>query len=271
MIKFGELLRLADEIGADFLATGHYARIKREFPISNFQFPNAKLYKSKDNTKDQSYFLYTLTQDQLGRVLFPLGDKLKTDVKKIAKKAGLPHLKRESQDVCFLNQEGKIIEHNEFLRARIKPRPGKIIDLNSGKVLGKHQGLPFYTLGQRRGVEIGGTGPYYVARKDTKANTLFVVNKFDDPAIYSRELTLGDVNWISGQAPKLPLKCEAVIRYRHEQVKCEVRSKKLEVRSKKSEEYVVRFYQPQRAVTPGQSVVFYSKDEVLGGGVIAGS
>lgn len=251
-IKFNELLRVASELGCDYLATGHYARLGHKLPI--------KLTKSKDEKKDQTYFLYKLTQGDLSRILFPLGDLVKDEVRKIADKARLPYIKKESQDVCFLNQNGKIIEHNDYLKKHLKLKTGPIKML-SGQVIGKHQGLPLYTIGQRRGIEIGGRGPYYAAKMDYKKNILYVTDKFDDLILYGDKLIAKDVNWTSGREPKLPLTCEAVIRYRHKAVRCRVESNE-------AKKYRVIFKEPQRAITPGQSVVFYKKDEMLGGGTI---
>ncbi len=265
IIKFGFLLEQVREIGADFLATGHYVK-NAKCKMQNAKFIY-KLYRGKDKDKDQSYFLYNLTQEQLARVLFPLGDYTKAEVKKIADKAGLPYLKKESQDVCFL--AGDTIRqaqarHNDFLKKHLNLKFGKIKTID-GKIVGEHQGLPFYTIGQRRGVEIGGVGPFYVARCDYKTNTLYVVSDRDDPVLYSDKLIAKNVNWIVGKEPNLPLQCEAVIRYRHKPVKCVVYKPPSGF---KSHSVAVKFTKPQRAITLGQSVVFYKGDEVLGGGVI---
>src|SRR3989339_113080 len=280
LIKFGELLRIADELGADYLATGHYVGLS----IADLRLPNDRsgnkhrLCRGKDKNKDQSYFLYSLTQAQLRRILFPLGDYTKDEIREIAARAGLPHLKGESQDVCFLNQDGKILEHNEYLKKYLKMEPGPIVLASEppsvsplrkgggllGREIGKHQGLPLYTIGQRKGVEIGGTGPFYVSGTDYKTNTLYVVKDADDSALYRDNFIAGEVNWTLGQEPAMPLKCEAVIRYRHKAVKCEVRSGK----TGSGKIHEVKLSEPQRAVTPGQSVVFYKGDEVLGGGII---
>ena len=254
-----------------------------------------KLFRGKDKSKDQSYFLYNLTQRQLARILFPLGDYTKEEVKKIADKAGLPYLTKESQDVCFLKGD-----HNDFLREHIKLKSGPIvaftpttphlsspspqqdggsntpsylgwagggINKRAGEVIGEHQGLPLYTIGQRRGVEIGGIGPFYVAKRDFKTNTLYVVSDRDDPILYSDELIAGDVNWISGKEPKLPLTCQSVIRYRHKLVDCIVKCI-VGTGHCPVQKYLIKFKKPQRAVTPGQSVVLHQGDEVLGGGII---
>ena len=284
-IKFGELLKTAEKLGGDYLATGHYIQLAIpsardcQLPINESKVrlkKPIKLLKAKDVLKDQSYFLYTLTQKRLNRVMFPLGGMLKEDVKKIAEKAGLPNIKKESQDICFLHCDGKAVQHNEFLRKNLKLKPGSImllekeinektgerksVRLTSGKNPVEHQGLPLYTIGQRREIRIGGTGPYYAARFDVKKNILYVVKNFDDPVLYQDGLNAKGVSWVAGIAPKMPLKCEAVIRYRHAPIKCEV--------VKKGSSYMVKFKKLQRAVTPGQSVVFYQGREVLGGGEI---
>jgi len=280
-IKFGELLKTAKKLGGDFLATGHYARQGREIPNSNQSKVRPgeliELLKAKDKTKDQSYFLWTLTQERLAGVMFPLGGMLKEEVKKIAEKAGLPNMKKESQDICFLYCDGKAVQHNDFLRKNLKLKSGpimllekeidektgerKAVRLTSGKNLVEHQGLPLYTIGQRREIRIGGTGPYYAARFDMKKNILYVVKNFDDPVLFQDGLIAKGVSWITGIAPKMPLKCEVIIRYRHAPIKCEV--------MKKGSSYIVKFKKPQRAVTPGQSIVFYKGREVLGGGEIS--
>lgn len=255
LIKFKELLRITDELGADCLATGHYIL---KIPNYALQALNQiKLYRGADNEKDQSYFLYNLTQQQLKRILFPLGEYTKEEVRKIADKAGLPYLKKESQDICFLQGD-----HNDFLRAKLKLIPGPIKTMD-GKIVGEHQGLPLYTIGQRKGIEIGGIGPFYAAKTDYKTNALYVVSDKDDPVLYQDEFILKDVNWISGIEPELPFKCETIIRYRHQPVKCVITAKN-------GYEYIVKLKEPQRAITPGQSAVFYNGDELLGGGVING-
>ncbi len=255
-IKFGELLKLAQQLNFDYLATGHYVINKKSkihiLPI--VEKKRNKLLKSKDNIKDQSYFLYNLTGEQLQKIIFPLGKYTKEKIKKIAKNNNLPVLEGESQDICFLSGD-----HNDFLRRKIKAIVGEIKTLD-GKIIGKHQGLPFYTLGQRRGIEIGGTGPYYVVKMDYKNNILYVSNNKDDPALYSKEFVVDNVNWINSDLEKLPLKCEVVIRYGHKPINCIV--------FKKGDKYLVKLNKSERAITPGQSAVFYHNKEVLGGGVI---
>ncbi|MFA6393760.1 MAG: tRNA 2-thiouridine(34) synthase MnmA [Patescibacteria group bacterium] len=275
-IKFGELLKTAKKLGGDFLATGHYIQLPINKSKVRLKKP-IKLLKAKDVLKDQSYFLYTLSQNQLAKVIFPLGGMLKEEVKKIAEEAGLPNMKNESQDICFLYCDGKAVQHNDFLRKNLKLKSGpimllekeidektgerKAVRLTSGKNLVEHQGLPLYTIGQRREIRIGGTGPYYAARFDMKKNILYVVKNFDDPVLFQDGLIAKGVSWITGIAPKMPLKCEVVIRYRHAPIKCEV--------IRKGNSYIVKFKKPQRAITPGQSIVFYKGREVLGGGEIS--
>ncbi|MBD3247912.1 tRNA 2-thiouridine(34) synthase MnmA [Candidatus Falkowbacteria bacterium] len=246
-IKFGELLKIAKQLGCEYLATGHYIKLKKEKGVY-------KVLRPADKKKDQTYFLYSLTQDQLKHLLFPLADKKKDNIRKEAQKHGLPYIKKESQDVCFLPDD-----HNIYLKQNLKLKPGEIKTLD-GKVVGRHQGLPLYTIGQRRGIEIGGSGPYYVARKDQKDNVLYVSEGNEDPGLYKKETIIKDINWISGQEPKMPFSCQAVIRYGHKEAPCQV-----EIAGKKRK---VVFAEAQRAITPGQNIAFYKQDELLGGGVI---
>lgn len=242
-IKFGELLKKARAMGADFVATGHYARAE-----------NGKLLKGKDLEKDQSYFLYTLTQDKLSHVLFPVGNYKKSKVRIMAKKLGLPvHAKKDSQEVCFVGASLK-----SFLKKYLKVREGKIVEIESGKNLGKHDGLPFYTIGQRRGLALGG-GPWYVVKMDMKKNILYISR--DEKKLLSKELITEKVNWISGAAPNFPLRAKIKIRYKHKEAPAVIKKIK--------NNYKIIFSKPQRAITAGQSVVFYKGDEVLGGGVIS--
>ncbi|MBI2459252.1 MAG: tRNA 2-thiouridine(34) synthase MnmA [Parcubacteria group bacterium] len=264
-VKLGYLIKQAKKLGFAYVASGHYARLRREFPISNFQFPkNAKykLLKAKDKNKDQSYFLYTLSQEELAHLLFPLGDYTKKQVRELAKKFKLPVAeKKESQEICFI--PGK--SHNEFLRRHLKLKPGiiKITPLIKGErgIIGAHQGLPLYTIGQRKGIGIGGAGPYYAAKLDYKKNILYAVKNYDDKILYGQELTAKNVNWTRGVEPDRPLPCQAIIRYRHQPVKCAI------TKISKNK-FKVKFSQPQRAITPGQSAVFCRGQKILGGGII---
>ncbi|TSC52390.1 MAG: tRNA (5-methyl aminomethyl-2-thiouridylate)-methyltransferase, partial [Parcubacteria group bacterium LiPW_72] len=208
--------------------------------------------------KDQSYFLYTLTQKKLAHLLFPIGDYTKKEVRAMAREMGLPvHDRKESQDICFLAGE-KI---QDFLKKKIQTRPGKIMDIETQKVLGEHQGLPFYTLGQRQGIGIGGTGPYYVVKLDFEKNILWVTQETNDPKLQGKMLKVGKVNWIADRSPKFPFQCRVKIRYSH--LPAEAAIKKV-----KNNHLLVILKKPQRAITPGQSAVFYSGQELLGGGII---
>ncbi|HTX86987.1 MAG TPA: tRNA 2-thiouridine(34) synthase MnmA [Candidatus Nanoarchaeia archaeon] len=248
-IKFGALLKKAQALDCQYLATGHYAKI---VPTRR----GYKVFRAKDKTKDQTYFLYNLTQPQLKHLFFPLGDLFKKEIKAEALRIKLPNLKTESQDVCFLSGD-----HNDYLKKYLRLKKGKIID-EFGEVIGEHQGLPLYTTGQRKGVEIGGSGPYYVTGRDFKTNILYVTNDPHDPALSGSYFIAEQVNWISGRPPKLPFKCSAVIRYRQPEVDCKIK------KHDEAGKYIVEFAEPVRAITPGQSVVFYKKDELLGGGII---
>lgn len=254
-VKLGLLIKQAEKLGFDYVASGHYAVNK-----------NGQLSRAKDKNKDQSYFLYALNKNELKHLIFPLGGYTKTQVRRLAKKFKLPVAeKKESQEICFIPDKS----HNEFLRRHLKLRPGKIKLLTSQPpfergargVIGSHQGLPLYTVGQRKEIAIGGTGPYYAAKMDYKTNTLYAVADGNDKLLYNNELIAKNVNWFNDIEPRMPLKCEAVIRYRHKPVKCEI------FKTSKND-FKVSFFEPQRAITPGQSVVFYSKNKVLGGGVI---
>jgi tRNA-uridine 2-sulfurtransferase len=247
-IKLGLLLKKARELKFNYLATGHYIKLKKT--KDGFH-----LYEGDDLKKDQSYFLYNLKQSQLKHLMFPLEKFPKDQVIKMAKERKLPTLEGQSQDICFLGG----IDHNIFLKKHVKMKKGPIIT-TEGKTVGEHEGLPLYTIGQRRYIKIGGIGPFYAAEMDYKNNVLRVTNRFDDKILYNKELIARRVNWTSGKKPKMPLKCTARIRYQHPKENCVVTYKK--------GKYIVKFTKPQRAVTPGQSVVFYKNKELLGGGVI---
>jgi tRNA-specific 2-thiouridylase len=269
-IKFGLILEKALSLGADFVATGHYAR---KIQNSKFKMQNEnskckifKLLRAKDKDKDQSYFLWMLNQEQLKRILFPIGNYTKEEVKNFARKFKLPLLKvKKSVEICFIE---KTI--NDFLRKYLKEKPGKIVD-TQGKVLGEHRGLWFYTIGQRKGIGLSG-GPWWVVDKDLKKNLLIVTKTEKD--LLKKELFCKDVNWISGKEPKLPLEAKAKIRYKTDFVKVAIHSTFTHLRkcaNIKNKIYKVIFKKPQRAITPGQSVVFYKGEEILGGGIICNS
>ncbi|MBT4277492.1 tRNA 2-thiouridine(34) synthase MnmA [Candidatus Falkowbacteria bacterium] len=261
-IKLGLLLKKAREMGFWYLATGHYIHsIKPVKSIKSKVDPRTggrksyKLFIGNDDKKDQSYFLYNLNQSQLKHLLFPLGGYLKNDIKEIAKKLKLPVLEKESQDICFLSG----IDHNVFLEKNLKMKKGPIVT-TEGKIVGEHQGLPLYTVGQRRYIKIGGIGPFYAVKMDYKKNILVVTNKFDDKILFKNELIVKQINWVSGKKPIFPFKCKAQIRYGHPAENCII--------TREKNKYMVKFKKQQRAITPGQSVVFYKKKELLGGGVI---
>ena len=239
-IKFKLLFK---HFKADFIATGHYARIK-----------DNRLLKGKDKNKDQSYFLWRLDSKLLNRTLFPVGGYTKKEVKQLAGNFNLSMKDvAESQEICFIKTTV-----NDFLKEYLKQKPGAIVD-TKGKVIGKHQGLWFYTIGQRKGIKLSG-GPYYVLDKNLKRNTLIVTK--DERDLSKKELKAEKVNWIKDRSPKLPLKIKAKIRYLHKAAEAKIISKN------KKGDYKIEFSKPQRAVTPGQSVVFYCGQEVLGGGII---
>jgi len=240
------LLEKALKLNADFIATGHYVRVKK----ANY----VHLLKGKDKEKDQSYFLWQLDQKQLKHILFPVGNYTKTEVRKLAKKFNLPVRDiSESQEVCFIQTTV-----NDFLKKYLKTKPGDIIDVK-GKVIGSHQGLHFYTIGQRKGIRLS-QGPYYVLDKDIKKNFLIVTKNEKD--LYKKELITEKVNWILGKEPKLPLRATVKIRYRH-------KPDLAIIKKDKSGKIKVVFSKPQRAITSGQSVVFYKNQELLGGGIIS--
>ncbi len=251
-IKFGLFLKKALALGADYIATGHYVRKVGD-----------KLIQAKDGNKDQSYFLWTLTQSHLKHSLFPIGEYNKPQVRALAKQLNLPTAEKpDSQGVCFIGE----INVAEFLKEQLGKKPGPIKTF-AGKTIGTHDGAAFYTIGQRRGIGIKGSllgeqgKIYYVAAKDLKTNTIFVAEGKNEN-LFSNNLTVKNINWISGKMPKLPLKCLARIRYR--QPLQEATVKKIV-----GGELFVAFSEPQRAVTPGQSGVFYdTKGIMLGGGVI---
>ena len=253
-IKFKEFLDQARRLGADLIATGHYAR-------TDTCDGARRLLKGCDGAKDQSYFLYTLEQSALTQTLFPIGDRNKGDVRALARRAALAtHDKRDSTGICFIGER----RFKDFLSRYLDTQVGEIRDLND-RILGRHDGLAFYTLGQRQGLGVGGAGDaWYVAAKDVAANVLYVVQGHDHPALMSHRLRADALHWLAPAPPATPLACTAKTRYRQTDQPCLITT----VRDGAAE---VRFEQPQRAVTPGQAVVFYDGDVCLGGGVIRSS
>jgi tRNA-specific 2-thiouridylase len=249
-IKFKAFLDHAMRLGAERIATGHYARVAKN---ASYQ-----LLKGKDAAKDQSYFLHRLSQAQLERVLFPVGEMQKTEVRRIAREAGLPnHAKKDSTGICFIGER----PFRDFLNRYLPRVPGPIVD-EHGRTVGQHIGLAFYTIGQRKGIGLGGPGqPWYVAEKRLASNELVVVRGHDHPLLLKRSLEALDASWISGEAPAAPSRHRAKTRYRQVDAPC--------VLSQLAEgEIKVDFDAPQWAITPGQSVVLYDGDTCLGGAII---
>ena len=255
-IKFKAFLDHAVKLGADKIATGHYAQV-REF-LGDWQ-----LLKAEDGSKDQSYFLYRLNQAQLSKTLFPVGHLYKRDVRRIAEEAGLAnHAKKDSTGICFIGER----PFREFLARYLPKRPGEIRLLDSDKVVGRHEGLTYYTLGQREGLGIGGVKgaaevPWFVAGKDMANDVLYVVQGHEHPALMLDRLAADQLTWISGRAPHTHWVYAAKTRYRQPDAACEVES----VDASRCE---IAFAAPQWAVTPGQSVVVYESLVCLGGGII---
>ena len=250
IIKFGRIQSHARRLGAQKLATGHYARIIED-SSGNFH-----LFKGLDNRKDQSYFLARLTQRQLENASLPLGEFEKSAVKKMVSQRGLrPVTREESQDVCFI----KNTSYGEFLGTQkgFQSKPGLIENVN-GQVIGEHSGLHLYTIGQRRGINCPAAAPYYVIRLDTERNCLIVGSKQD---LMSSECKVVEINWI-GKAPSLPIDVDTRVRYRSKET-----ASKIFPQGKSTA--LVRFKNPQAALTPGQGAVFYRGDEILGGGWIS--
>ncbi len=246
-IKFGLFWKKAQALGAKYIATGHYAQLKKDRK-------GYHLIEGEDKVKDQSYFLYRLTPEILNHCLFPVGKYKKAQIRKLAQKFNLPVFQKpDSQEICFV--PGK--EHYNFLERYLKLKPGDIVS-TQGKKLGKHQGLPLYTIGQRKGLELN-DGPWYVVNMNFKKNQLIITNNPQDPALNSDIMYISDINWL--QKIKLPAKLEIRIRYMH-------KGEKGLLNQEKKDLYKVQFQNKQRAITPGQSAVFYKNREVLGGGII---
>ncbi len=250
-IKFGELLKRVRKLGADHIATGHYARIKERKGAY-------ELHKGIDVKKDQSYFLYRLTQDKLKQILFPLGDLKKTKTRKIAKELGLKIVeeKKESQGVCFIPEKF----YTDFLKKHLDEsyfKEGLILDTDGNKC-GRHRGLPYYTCGQRKGIRVGGLAEaHYVVKTDHKKNELIIGT---DDQLWYKEITAYDLSFISEKVPNKPFKCQARIRHLGALQPAQV--------SIEDGIAQVKFPKPVRAFTEGQSIVFYQRSKVLGGGIM---
>lgn len=254
-IKFNVFLKYAESIGADYLATGHFARVR-------FENGYYHLLRGIDPNKDQTYFLNTLGQEQLSKAMFPVGELTKKEVRSIAEKHDLITAdKKDSTGICFIGER----DFKEFLSNYLPATPGKMRTI-SGEVKGEHDGLMYYTLGQRKGLGIGGSGegtgePWFAAHKDLLHNTLYVVQGANHPALYSKGLYASELHWVKGVAPGKSVFCTAKFRYRqHDQ--------KVQVIILEGGKCKVIFNEPQKAVTPGQAVVFYDDEMCLGGGII---
>lgn len=253
-IKFNVFLKHALSLGADKLATGHYARIEHN--------DNFELLRGLDSNKDQTYFLYALDQQQLSNSLFPIGTLHKPDVRKIAQDFGLiNYAKKDSTGICFIGNRN----FKQFLKEFLLAQPGDM-ETPEGKKVGRHDGVIYYTLGQRKGLNIGGLQdhseqPWYVLAKDTKRNVLIVGQGFDHSLLYSQTLVCNNMHWVSGHAPNTPLTLGAKMRHRQPDQACHI--KQLD-----KDTFEVSYETAQRANTPGQSVVFYQGERCLGGGTI---
>lgn len=248
-LKFDVLLKKALALDADFIATGHYARI-----VISHKSQVTSLKKAKDKFKDQSYFLYRINKKYLKNILFPLGNYTKTEVRALARKFKLPVAEKPgSQEICFLPDN----DYHAFLKNyfNIKPKPGKVVDLD-GNVLGEHKGIAYYTIGQREGLGIACGYPIYVVKIDFKKSRLVVAKKED---AQSKEFLVKDLNFL-GKPIKKKVALKVKIRYNHKESPAEVTRQKNRLK--------IKFKKPQFAITPGQSAVFYQKDTVLGGGII---
>lgn len=257
-IKFRAFLDHAVNNGAEAIATGHYARTRR---AADGQY---QLLRGVDESKDQSYFLHLLNQQQLSKALFPVGELIKTELRGIAQQLNLQvHSKKDSTGICFIGER----RFSDFLSEFVSRQPGPIKTLQD-KTIGQHQGLAFYTIGQRQGLGIGGNAdyddrPWYVARKQVERNELIVVQGHDHSALHAARLRASRLHWIAN-TPSTDFKCTARVRYRQRDVECDVKLSG-------ADQATVEFASTVRAITPGQSVVFYDGEVCLGGGIIESS
>lgn len=254
-IKFDMFLKKSLEMGADYIAMGHYVR------IINYR-SSTSIVKAKDKNKDQSYFLWTLTQEQLKHCLFPIGNYLKKDVREMAEKFKLPTAqKKDSQGLCFVGE----FDIENFLKNYIKPKKGIIIN-EKGEKVGEHKGVQYYTIGQRHNIGAQGKEPYYIVEKDVKKNILKVATGKNEKDFYKKEVEIKNVNWILSETSDLSKKYLGRIRYRQPLQSCRI----AKIKSQKSnlKTYIIIFDKPQRAVASGQSLVLYKNTGLLGGGII---
>ncbi|MFC4892796.1 tRNA 2-thiouridine(34) synthase MnmA [Pseudofrancisella aestuarii] len=255
-IKFKAFLSYVKLLGGDYIATGHYARCQKA------EDGTYQLVKGLDDNKDQTYFLYTLGQEQLSQTLFPIGEICKDKVREIAKENSLVTFdKKDSTGICFIGER----KFKEFLSKYLPAQPGEIHDENGIKI-GTHEGLMYYTIGQRQGLGIGGVKnrpevPWFAASKDLKNNILIAVQGHNHPLLFKQNLHAINLSWVAGNSPAKSFECSAKIRYRQKDQKCTVLLNT-------DNSVNVEFNEPQRAITPGQSIVFYDKDICLGGGII---
>jgi tRNA-uridine 2-sulfurtransferase len=240
-VKFKLFFETAIENGADLIATGHYAKTNE-----------CKLFMAADKDKDQTYFLSRVTGEALGKTLFPIGEyESKAEVRSLAKKFGLPTAeKKDSQGICFVGQVGI----KEFLSQYVETEPGSIIN-TAGEIIGEHEGAIFYTIGQRHGLNVGGGFPYYVTRKNMEKNEVYVTSDLADKSLWSEDVNLENLHWINKE-PDSALKLQVRLRYRGPLIQCKLDGNKLSLEEE------------QRAISPGQSAVFYSVDQCLGAGII---
>lgn len=254
-IKFGDFLKKAEELNADYLATGHYAQVIRD------EQGTTRLLRGNDPNKDQTYFLNALNQYQLAKAMFPIGHLPKPEVRKIAEAAGLyTAKKKDSTGVCFIGERN----FKQFLSQYLPAKSGQMIDIRTGDVKGRHDGLMYYTLGQRQGLGIGGNGnpdPWFVVDKELETNTLYVVQGDQHPALYSSGLHATQMNWIVESDYPETFTCTAKFRYRQT-------DQPVTVTKLPNNEARIEFAESQKAVTPGQAVVLYDGEQCLGGGTI---
>lgn len=255
-IKFKVFFKFAMDLGADFIATGHYAKIRYKDKIPG-------LYKAKDRNKDQTYFLHAIDKQVLNKTIFPLGNYLKSEVRVIAEELGLAnYAKKDSTGICFIGERRFKTFLNEYMLAK----PGEIVSV-TGESIGKHDGLMFYTLGQRQGLNIGGSknsdgSPWYVVDKNIENNCLIVAQGKNHPMLYAQGLICGEIHWLIDENNiDMPLTCLAKTRYRQEDQACVISPSD-------NQQHCIMFSEPQRAITPGQYIVFYDKNQCLGGAVI---
>ena len=253
-IKFKAFLDYALVLGADFIATGHYVRKQQQGDI-------AKLVKGLDNNKDQSYFLHAVSGKEIAKTLFPVGELEKPEVRHIAEQHDLiTHNKKDSTGICFIGER----RFKDFLQQYLPAQPGEIEDID-GNPMGQHSGLMYHTIGQRQGLGIGGVKgagdqPWYVVDKDLQRNVLIIAQGSQHPCLFKQAMSVSSIHWIDGNEPELPYRCMAKVRYRQQDQACEI--------IRQDNAYQVIFDKPQRAITPGQSAVFYDDEICLGGGVI---